>query len=303
MAAEAHEACLLCSQTAQARPCRASLTALHFSMPKRDGPAKKRRGQAPALPVRLWKVWLQWLLEHAGPRVFFVVFLTGALGLRCSEALALKREDIKLDADIPKVRVTGDTQGAKKSPGDVYVRKQHLSQLQKFLKEGITAEKVRRHKHGKGKGKLITTKMFFKVPTSGYIFKSREKAKAPHLHYMAVYTQVRKEAPKFYKHLKKSGEKLCEDAAKLRPHSGRATLITELMGEGMVTAMSMKYARHAPGSFKVHLGYGRLSLSDVKTACDKLDSSRKKTRWTTWTTKELLKAQKEIIAELSARAA
>ena len=29
--------------------------------------------------------------------------------------------------------------------------------------------------------------------------------------------------------------------AKMRPHSGRATLITELMGEGLSTAMSMKY--------------------------------------------------------------
>lgn len=271
-------------------------------MPELRKQQKQRRGQAPALPVRLWKEWLAWLLQHSGPRIFLVVFLTGALGLRCSEALTLKREDIKLDADIPKVRVTGDTKGAKKSPGDVYVRKQHLEQLKTFLREGIAVERIRKHKHGKGKKKLVTTKSVFKLPASGYIFKSRTKAKAPHLHYMAVYNQIRKQAPKFYKHLKHIGEKVCEDAAKLRPHSGRATLITELMGEGMVTAMSMKYARHAPGSFKVHLGYSRLSLGDVKKACDKLDSSRKKTRWTTWTTKDLLKAQRDIASELSARA-
>lgn len=264
---------------------------------------RKKRGQAPALPVRLWKVWLKWLLDHAGPRIFLVVFLTGALGLRCSEALALKREDIKLDADVPKVRVTGETRGAKKSPGDVYVRKQHLRQLKTFLQDGISVSRTRRHKNGKGKKKLITHTDNFKLPTSGYIFKARAKAKMPHLHYMAVYTQVRKQAPKFYKHLKATGERVCEDVAKLRPHSGRATLITELMGEGMVTAMSMKYARHAPGSYKVHLGYSRLTLDDVRNACDKLESSRKRTRWSTWSTKDLLKAQGEITKELRARAA
>lgn len=263
----------------------------------------KSRKQAPALPIRLWQVWLKWLLEHAGPRIFFVVFLTGALGLRCSEALALKREDIKLDAEVPKVRITGDTLGAKKSPGDVYVRKQHLKQLKSYLRDGISVERTKKHKHGKGKSKTVTTTSVFKLPTSGYIFTSRKNAKRPHLHYMSVYSQVRKEAPRFYNNLKKSGEKVCEDVAKLRPHSGRATLITELMGEGLVTAMSMKYARHAPGSFKVHLGYSRLSLADVKSACDKLSTSRKPTHWSTWSTKELFKAQKEITKELSMRTA
>ena len=83
---------------------------------------------------------------------------------------------------------------------------------------------------------------------------------------------------------------------------GRATLITELMGEAMVTAMSMRYARHAPGSYKVHLGYSRLSLTDVQRACDKLTSSRKRTRWSDWSTKDLLEAQKEINRELRVRA-
>ena len=119
---------------------------------------------------------------------------------------------------------------------------------------------------------------------------------------MAVYSQIKTQAPKFYQDLKKRGEKVCEDVARLRPHSGRATLITELMGEGMVTAMSMRYARHAPGSYKVHLGYSRLSLTDVQRACDKLTSSRKRTRWSDWTTKDLLEAQKEINRELRVRA-
>jgi hypothetical protein len=97
------------------------------------------------------------------------------------------------------------------------------------------------------------------------------------------------------------GENVSDEVARLRPHSGRATVITELMGEGLVTAMSMKYARHAPGSFKVHLGYSRLTLMDVKMACDKLSSSRKKTKWSEWATKDLLAAQREINRELTAR--
>jgi hypothetical protein len=97
------------------------------------------------------------------------------------------------------------------------------------------------------------------------------------------------------------GVNVSDEVARLRPHSGRATVITELMGEGLVTAMSMKYARHAPGSFKVHLGYSRLTLMDVKMACDKLSSSRKKTKWSQWATKDLLVAQKEINRELTER--
>ena len=75
--------------------------------------SKKPKKQAPALTVRLWSKWLNWLLHAAGPKIYFAIFLTGALGLRCSEALTLKREDIKLDNDAPKITVTGDAVGPK----------------------------------------------------------------------------------------------------------------------------------------------------------------------------------------------
>jgi len=45
--------------------------------------------------------------------------LTGAFGLRMGEAVAMKAEDIEIQAEIPKLRVTGDTAGNRKSPGDV----------------------------------------------------------------------------------------------------------------------------------------------------------------------------------------
>ena len=66
----------------------------------------------------------------------------------------------------------------------------------------------------------------------------------------------------------------------------------------MVITLSMKYARHAPGSYKVHLKYGRLTLDDVKAACDALRGSRRKAQWTTMTTQNLLHAQKAIVREL-----
>lgn len=260
-----------------------------------------RYGQAPALTIPQWKLWLQWLKDHAGPRVYLAIMFTGAFGLRCTEALALKREDICLNTSVPKLTITGHTPGAQKSPGDVYIRKQHLGQMRNLMKHGVECLRTRGHKHGKGARKTITFKQRWQVPKAGYIFRSRSKASKGHLHYQAVYTAVKREAPKFAKHLASLGTPVPPEAATLRPHSGRATLITELMGEGMVTSLSMKYARHAPGSFKVHLRYGRLTLDDVKTACDALPGSRKKTQWSTMTTQSLLAAQKAIAKELHLR--
>ena len=58
------------------------------------------------------------MLHKAGARIYAVVMLTGAFGLRMGEAVALKAEDIDILADIPKLRVTRDTHGNRKSPGD-----------------------------------------------------------------------------------------------------------------------------------------------------------------------------------------
>ena len=261
----------------------------------------KMRRRAPALSVRQWKLWLDWLLSTSGARIYFVVFLTGAFGLRCSEALALKREDVNLDGTIPKLSITGETKGARKPPGDVYIRKQHLKNLKAHLANGIKSERPIKHKHGKGRKKTILRKEAFHIPKSGYIFTSRKGSNAAHLHYHAAYQHVVRQAPKFFHHLEAIGEKVSPEIKRIRPHSGRATLITELMGEGMTTAMSMKYARHSSGSFKVHLRYGQLTLADVKKACDRLSDSSKKTKWGTWTTKNLLIAQKQVQKELAKR--
>lgn len=269
----------------------------------------KALGQAPALPLKMWNEWLRWILDTTGPKIFFVVFLTGALGLRCGEALALKREDVNLEATIPKLMITGDSAGARKSPGDVYVRAQHLKIMKKWFRQGISSIRKKKHKHGKGEHKTISIKETYVIPKTGYIFPSRKKAARPFLHYHAVYDHVRRQAPNFLAHLQKTQKQWGPEIAKLRPHSGRATLITELMGEGLTTALSMKYARHAPSSYKVHLRYGRLTLQDVKQACDAMrgssSKSSKKTKfeWANLSNTDLVQCQKEILQEITRRGA
>ena len=248
----------------------------------------------------MWRAWLKWILDKAGPKIFFVIFLTGAFGLRCGEALALKRKDLNLEATIPKLMITGESKGARKSPGDVYIRQQHVNIMKKWLRHGISSVRTKKHKHGKGKRKMISIKQTYVIPKSGYMFPSRKKAVRPFLHYHAVYDHVRRQAPKFLAHLQKTQQQWGPEIAKLRPHSGRATLITELMGEGLTTALSMKYARHSPSSYKVHLKYGRLTLQDVKQACDATrGSSTTKTKfpWADMSSKDLLRCQKEILRE------
>ena len=73
---------------------------LEKNVPAKSKPKKALVKQAPALTLKQWALWLQWLCEHAGPRVYLAVFFTGAFGLRCSESLGLKRADICLDAAI-----------------------------------------------------------------------------------------------------------------------------------------------------------------------------------------------------------
>ena len=183
------------------------------------------------------------------------------------------------------------------------IRKQHLKFLRDLFRNGVTMKRQKRHKHGKGRKKSINKTDVYKPPKTGYLFRARSKAKRGHLHYHAVYDRIRREAPKFLASLKKDGRRWCAEVSKLRPRAGRATLITELMGEGMTTAMSMKYARHAPGSIKVHLAYGRLTLKDVKEACDNIGcGSPAGNKWSAMNTKQLLKIQDEINSVLKQRA-
>ena len=199
-------------------------------------------GQAPALTRSQWLLWEKFVGERAGARMLAVLAMTGRFGLRTGEALALKREDIDMNCQIPKIKVTGQEKGNKKSPGDVYIRKKDLEWMKHLMKHGLSFNMTKKHKHGKGKKKLITLQGEYIPPKTGFLFTSRKKAKQQNLHYRAVYSVVHKLAPQFLEHLKKTGQKWQADVSNLRPHSGRATLITELMGQGVSTAMSMKFA-------------------------------------------------------------
>lgn len=233
--------------------------------------AKKRvlRKQAPALTKRTWEQWLAFVRANAKPEIFFVIWLTGALGLRCGEAVALRREDFQLDAEEPYVRAAGHVKGAKKSPGYVYVGRPKWRFLNKTLaKGGLRATRKLGTKHG-----IRDRKEEYTPPAKGYLFKARAGAKRGHLNYIAVYYKIKALAPKFLQKLKDSaGAKHDPRIAKLTPHSGRASFITHLMAQGYNLRVSMKQARHAPGSVKVHLRYGQLALTDVKTAVDKADN-------------------------------
>ena len=100
--------------------------------------------------------------------------------------------------------------------------------MRTYLRSGITYRRT------------ITYKDHRKIPRAGYIFASRTKASKGHLHYQAVWAAAKREAPKFAKFLAEQGKSVPPEVAKLKPHGRGATLITELMGEGMVTALSMK---------------------------------------------------------------
>ena len=69
----------------------------------------------------------------------------------------------------------------------------------------------------------------------------------------------------------------------------------------------MKYARHAPSSYKVHLAYGRLTLADVKRACDATSGSAppgqagKISKWARTSMSSLLSIQREVTAEIQRR--
>ena len=144
------------------------------------------------------------------------------------------------------------------------------------------------------------------IPKEGYLFQSRRNATRPFLHYHAVYDHIRRQAPKFLAHLQKTQRQWGAEIAKLRPHSGRATLITELMGECLTTALSMKYARHAPSSYNIHLKYGRLALQDVRQACAATrGSSSQKTQFPCvyMSSKDVLRCQTEILSKITRNAA
>ena len=68
-------------------------------MARKGGANKRSPKQAPALTRQTWAKWIDFVRDHAKPEIFFVIWLTGALGPRCGETVALIRDDFGLGAE------------------------------------------------------------------------------------------------------------------------------------------------------------------------------------------------------------
>ena len=122
--------------------------------------------------------------------MYFLQYLLGGFGLRCGEAIALRRCDIVLQAEVPYLAAAGHVWGAKKSPGKIYVSHAKARVLKRILKEGISVARQVKSRHGL-RGRTET----FQVPEVGFIFQGRQGSAKSHLNYMAVYHSVRNMAP------------------------------------------------------------------------------------------------------------
>ena len=122
-----------------------------------------------------------------------VLSFTANFGLPCSEALCLKREDIGIESDEPYILVAGDTPGNRKSdPASIQIRPRHIKWLKNLLNNGYKVQRRRNHRHG-----ICDFEECFKIPKTGFIFRSRDGATADHLHYHAIYAHVSRQAQGF----------------------------------------------------------------------------------------------------------
>lgn len=212
--------------------------------------------KAAALSPKLWSRWLQYVREHAGSRMFVLLWFTGAVALRCTEACQLKREDINDNADVPFVQVRGDELGQTKTPGKSLIRLKDLAAVRTMLRDGVNTTRELKHKNG-----VRTTIDTYKFPAHGRLFRARGDSGRDHLEYHAVTKVVSKLRPGFMKVVQKEGG-FTEELTRLRTHSGRASAITDMMCDRWPVAASMKQARHKDVS--VHLAYGQLTVGDLQ---------------------------------------
>ncbi|CAK9001063.1 Uncharacterized protein SCF082_LOCUS6766 [Durusdinium trenchii] len=218
---------------------------------------KSKVGQAPALSARDWQRWVKYVLEHHTTQMAVLIEFTGLFALRCGEACALKVSDLLLQANPPQLRIR-KTKGAGKSPGSIPITPEKVEYIQKLQDEGLVWKRMGKNRHGSWN--VMDT---YKIPDKGHLFPSKKrkrKEKNKPITYHGVWSAVNKLGKGFAK--KYPGN----DFEKIRSHSGRATAITSMMGQGVSLPMSMKFARRKPGSMRVHLGYGQLTCMDVYQA-------------------------------------
>ena len=209
-------------------------------------------GQAPALTNDDWQKWLTFVRENHSCRMYVLLMLTGMFALRCGESCMLNAQDFLMTRQPPVLRVPQEP-GRAKSPGDVPIMPDHCEMLKDWMSKGVTIRRVRENQHG-----IKHKEDTYIIPSSGRLFRGRRGAKANHISYAAVWAAINKLSKKFDEAHPNNGFQ------KIRSHSGRATSITLLMGEGMPLAVTMRFARHQPSSVRTHLKYGQLTCDHVR---------------------------------------
>ena len=128
---------------------------------------KRKLQRRTSLTIKMWTEWVKFVGTKCGPRIAAVFDFSYRFGLRASEVLRLKKDDIFLAVDTPYICVksTQASLGA------------HSQWLQDVLKHGYRVQRMRRHKY---------VEECFEIEEDGYTFKSRTGAKNKHLHYLAI---------------------------------------------------------------------------------------------------------------------
>ena len=226
------------------------LACLFALVAESDGAKKMKLGRALALSQADWDSWLQFIMDRGSCRLWVLLTLTGMFALRCGEACMACAEDFELDHDPPRLVVRSEP-GRSKSPGDIPILPEQREIIETWMRDGVVADRsqtVNQH------GGTRVFKDHFKWPKIGRLFAGRDvcgdkRTKKDHLGYHAVYVAVRDLYDKFTQEM----PHLAVQWQRLRTHSGRATKITLLMGEGVSLSMSMRFARHAHDSIRKRL--------------------------------------------------
>ena len=186
-----------------------------------------------------------------------LIQFTGLFALRCGEACNLTAADLKLQAFPPQIRIR-KSPGSGKSPGTIPITAEKVAYIRELQDRGISWKRKKKNRYGSWE---VEDK--FILPGQGVLFPSRKsnrKKKSLPITYHAVWSAINVLSKKFDR--KYPGN----DFEKIRSHSGRATAITTMMGQGVPLPLSMKFARHKPGSLRVHIAYGQLTCLDVYRA-------------------------------------
>ena len=149
------------------------------------------------------------------------------------------------------------------SPGHVYIRNRDLPWVRNLLEKGIQATCTKGHRLGTGRKKQIQRVQTYIAPKRGYLFTSRTGCHGTFLKLMnrlhqkhVVWwsglsardllsnTWTTTPSTQQWRNGPLPSWRSSKSKARLRPHSGRAALITELMGQGLgkVGGMTQKDA-------------------------------------------------------------